>query len=206
MDTDADINFFGIFDSNKLDFAEARKENNIKLQKCEEYKRYIDDHITNVYKAWKDIYAKLSNAVMSGNSDYTDLYNAAKELYPTIFDHDATKYSDYEFEPYRVRFYPCNDEEQKLSDMDEDWEPYALAWQHHYKNNWHHPEHWVTPNEIRDMTLPAIVEMICDWESFKYLNKGSAVQYWTNNKDKKSSIMSPNTFNTVDFFISLLSK
>jgi len=34
---------------------------------------------------------------------------------------------------------------------------------HHYKNNFHHPEHY--PNGIRGMSLIDIIEMFCDWSA-----------------------------------------
>lgn len=37
----------------------------------------------------------------------------------------------------------------------------AVALNHHYANNRHHPEHW--KNGIEDMNLLDILEMFCDW-------------------------------------------
>ncbi len=34
---------------------------------------------------------------------------------------------------------------------------------HHYKNNSHHPQHWV--NGISGMSLLDLFEMVCDWEA-----------------------------------------
>lgn len=37
------------------------------------------------------------------------------------------------------------------------------ALKHHYEHNDHHPEHY--PNGINDMTLMALIEMLCDWKA-----------------------------------------
>lgn len=39
----------------------------------------------------------------------------------------------------------------------------AVALNHHYANNRHHPEHW--KRGIRDMNLLDLIEMFCDWKA-----------------------------------------
>lgn len=43
------------------------------------------------------------------------------------------------------------------------WDKMKLAFDHHYQNNRHHPEHH--KNGISDMTLIDLLEMICDWKA-----------------------------------------
>ena len=69
-----------------------------------------------------------------------------------IAEHDESKFSEEEFEPYAKKWYldGINTPE------------YEAAWEHHYMNNEHHPEYW----NGEDMPYIYILEMICDWGSF----------------------------------------
>jgi hypothetical protein len=55
--------------------------------------------------------------------------------------------------------------------------------EHHYAVNDHHPEHY--PNGIAGMTLPALVEMLCDWKAASERTKqGSILQSLAHNKER----------------------
>jgi hypothetical protein len=69
-----------------------------------------------------------------------------------IKEHDDSKFSEEEFEPYAQKWYGDGKETRE----------YELAWEHHYMNNEHHPEYW----DGEDMPYIYILEMICDWGSF----------------------------------------
>lgn len=88
-----------------------------------------------------------------------------------IRDHDESKFSEEEFEPYA----------QKWFGNGEDCVDYELAWQHHWTHNEHHPEYWFG----NDMPYIYILEMLCDWGSFS-LDKGGIREliYFYNNKAK----------------------
>lgn len=45
---------------------------------------------------------------------------------------------------------------------------------HHYAKNRHHTEHW--PNGIEDMTLPDLLEMLCDWKAATERNKDGNIR------------------------------
>lgn len=54
---------------------------------------------------------------------------------------------------------------------------------HHYAVNDHHPEHY--ENGIAGMTLPALVEMLCDWKAASERTKqGSIVQSLAHNRQR----------------------
>ena len=74
-----------------------------------------------------------------------------------IKEHDESKFSEEEFEPYAQRWH--GDGKKTLE--------YEEAWKHHWMNNEHHPEFWLG----EDMPYIYILEMICDWGSFS-IDKG----------------------------------
>lgn len=69
-----------------------------------------------------------------------------------IAEHDESKFSEEEFEPYAQKWYGDGKNTRE----------YEAAWEHHYMNNEHHPEYW----NGEDMPYIYILEMICDWGSF----------------------------------------
>jgi hypothetical protein len=50
--------------------------------------------------------------------------------------------------------------------------PFKAIITHHYEANDHHPEHF-QDSDIRRMTLPQIVEMVCDWKAASTRNSES---------------------------------
>ena len=69
-----------------------------------------------------------------------------------IKEHDESKFSEEEFEPYAQRWHG---DKKKTPE-------YEAAWEHHWMNNEHHPEYWLG----EDMPYIYILEMLCDWGSF----------------------------------------
>ena len=180
-------NVFGIVEADVSTTAKAR------LAKEKEYMDYIKTHIENVQKAYDGM---CKNPKLQASEP---IRKALEELKLNIASHDASKYSDSEFEPYRKNFHSINDEEK--AENEEDFE---RAWEHHYTVNSHHPEYWKHDNVILDMSLPAILEMLCDWQSFKYIGQGPAIEYWAKKKEEKSKIMTSKTVEIVDKLLSIL--
>ena len=80
-------------------------------------------------------------------------------FYDIIEEHDESKFSEEEFEPYAKKFYGPQDVNGKpLAYVP----GYDDAWLHHWMHNEHHPEFWLG----EDMPYIYILEMICDWGSF----------------------------------------
>ena len=195
------INLFGIV----TETSEMSEETKKILAAEEEYRRYIENHILNVRKAYR---AMRDNTYLNSNSN-SDIKAALITLGEDIENHDASKWGDSEFEAYRVRWYPVTEEEKENAAKDEDWLPYKEAWEHHYHVNQHHPEYWYDEEEgvpMRDMPLHRILEMICDWESFSFIGKGNAVDYWAKARERKAKYMTPNTLAQVDRIINILKK
>lgn len=131
-------------------------------KKTDEYLDYIYEHKHNVEKAW-DIIKTIDNPYIQNNLD---------EISKNIKNHDASKFSGNEFEWYRKKYYPIDDEEaNEVMDKIED------IFQLHYSRNPHHWEYWLNHNgeldkskhsseEIDEDIMIAYIEMLCDWASF----------------------------------------
>ena len=168
------------------------------IDKCNEYMLYIDEHKTRVITAYNKyfrdkIYVILSTFMKDITSTECAVYE--KMLEDAIKNHDLSKYSDAEFNAYRIKFYPTNAEKELIVENEEKAElvkeMFEDAWHHHYVVNKHHPRFFMW-NKItddgfvlledpldapQDMDIISIMEMICDWsamskgeEDYNYLN------------------------------------
>ena len=108
-----------------------------------EYLQYINDHKKRVeqFASWLE-----ENCPEVFEGVDLDIF------WDLIKEHDESKYSEEEFEPYAQRWHG---DKKKTPEYEE-------AWKHHWMNNEHHPEYWLG----EDMPLIYILEMICDWGSF----------------------------------------
>ena len=108
-----------------------------------EYKEYVDSHKERVEEFSKWLKENLPDLFENIDIDLFD---------EMIRDHDESKFSEEEFEPYARKWH-----------LDGIKTPeYNRAWEHHWQNNEHHPEYWLG----EDMPYIYILEMICDWGSF----------------------------------------
>ena len=147
-----------------------------------EYRQYISNHIHNIRLAFEKYKFKLCSALnISINS-----------LEENINRHDQSKYSDEEFDGYRQWFYPYDHEEKNKKQFD-------ASWEHHYKNNPHHPEYWIRDGYIEDMTSIYIAEMLLDWESMSMYFGNDIREYYRAERDKKP--LSENTKKIIDSVI-----
>lgn len=171
-------------------------------RKEKEYMDYIYTHLANVKKAFANLFVPLLNQnYISELISVQQFREAVQIVIPKIKVHDASKFSDEEFDAYRAHWYPT---EAELN-ADEDIkfvleEKYNDAWKHHYTNNDHHPMYWVNPdtNTIRDMELDAIIHMMCDWESVSMTIGGNILDWFENNSEIERSNMTANTLNIVN--------
>ena len=161
-----------------------------------EYKKYIDDHVKHVTIAYNNL---ISNEWIN-NPRNVEFKKVLKELREKIKNHDASKYSDEEFEAYRAKFYPVDRENQDYVD-----ENFEEAMKHHYANNDHHPEHWIDENgNPTDMPLICILELICDWEAMSKVGDSSA-DFWKKTKETRwKNIMTAKTIDTIDKLMKVL--
>lgn len=189
-----EINVFGMVEQENF----INPDISSRIAKSEEYKKYIDTHIKNVAKSYNNF---IQNDWLNNphNRDIKELLPALRER---IINHDASKYSDAEFEAFRAYLYPINDEEKE-----EAREEFEIATTHHYKVNEHHPEHWKNEEgKPVDMPLLAILELICDWDAMSYNTGGSSsLDFWKNTKESRwSKVMTQNTIDTIERLLKLM--
>ena len=121
-----------------------------------EYDQYIREHVSNVVRAYDWLI-----------EHFPDLNNAMDLSRYDITNHDYSKWSFEEYEPYDRYFYGGNRSYQIVEDFNK-------AWLHHIHNNPHHWQHWVllqddsTRVKCIEMPIHYILEMIADWWSFSW--------------------------------------
>ncbi len=174
-------------------------ERNLKEQ---EYLNYIREHITNVKKAFELYMIPLlsMNNISTLISD-EELKNAIQAVGEAIDTHDASKFSDTEFDGYRLKWYPTTRElDGDIGFKNDVEERYADCWKHHYETNAHHPEHWLDHDNktCRDMTLDAIVEMLCDWESMSLKFGTSCIDWYETDAEDEKKCFSGKTKEIVE--------
>ena len=151
----------------------------------EKYKQYVLTHKKNVEK-FADWLLENCPEVFEGVN--INAFNLQ------IREHDDSKFSEEEFEPY-ARFWYDDSEHY-------DYDPeYEAAWEHHWMNNEHHPEHW----DGEDMPLLYILEMLCDWGSFS-IAKGNLRElsdyYFSEAKDDDEKNLSEATKEIIEDILS----
>lgn len=126
------------------------------------------------------------------------------ELEVNIGNHDQSKYSIDEFDPYLGYHYP--EVEDEISD--EQQYAYDHAWLHHQHVNGHHPQHWILvrdEGELVPIDMPDIyiIEMLCDWSSFQFVKdpKSTAHQWYKDNK--KNMTLSDKTRTKVEKYLDI---
>lgn len=178
-------------------------EKNLKVQ---EYLDYINNHVGNVIMMYKkDFYHFLDNEDLVITNEYfsTEEFKAAiAELADTIESHDASKYDEEEFNAYRRHFHPTKAEEAE-EDQQTQRDEFEAAWEHHYTNNPHHPQYWVNKETgvPTDMSLRAIIEMICDWNAMSYKFGQITTDWYENKADKEKKAMTEKTRNITEFIL-----
>lgn len=172
----------------------------IQRSKKDQYLKYIDTHVKNVNTAFCDNIDLFYEVFGS---------NAVEKAERNIRVHDTSKFSQDEFEAYRLKHYPSDFgiDSKRFSQQEIEY-MYDLAWIHHYHHNPHHPEYWLTFEDKTNIIVPIpmkpeyIIEMICDWESFNYTEgtktgKSSAYHYY-HHVDKKENLLHKSTRNLLE--------
>jgi FAD/FMN-containing dehydrogenase len=166
-------------------------------KKQQEYHDYIVEHIANVQWAYNYHFIPLLDKVnISSLIPDEELHEAIRSIQEDVETHDASKFGDDEFDAYRAKYYQTAEEAQAdeetqklLTDKAEE------AWIHHYTVNNHHPKFWVDPitKEIKDMTLGAIIHMVCDWVAMGKKFGNDTRTWYENEADEEKKAMTDNT-------------
>lgn len=162
----------------------------------DQYNKYLSNHLENVRKASDWL---MKNAVFTLFDDqYRD--KIINRLSLLGEDHDKSKYSVEEFDPYVEHFYG--------DDLNVD--NFKKAWHHHIINNPHHWNHWCFVDSVDsniydiiciDMPIEYIVEMIADWWSFSWQigNLYEIFSWYQSHKD--GIVVSPKTRENIELIL-----
>jgi len=159
-------------------------------QACKSYCDYIYEHINNVQK----VYEQLKDFL----EEYFELNSEA--FANNIKNHDISKFHRIEFEGYRARFFPVDEEETEyLNKYNPEY--FKTAWEFHYKHNPHHPEFYTAirdrskSNEIPEMPDVYIAEMICDLWAMSLKFNNTPLEYIKSNESEFKDIMNSKSYN-----------
>lgn len=90
----------------------------------------------------------------------SNMLTIANKLIERAIEHDNSKLSKEEYESFtkfdNTSYKSYKEYEKGLEELDD-------AFQHHYDNNSHHPEHHF--NGVDDMSVLDLIEMVCDWKA-----------------------------------------
>lgn len=169
--------------------------------------QYISDHIANVQKAYEEYFVNKPIYIDGiGEDEFRSYIESIKDA---ITHHDDSKFSDEEFYGYRREYNPTSYEREKLENDPEFKqlvdEEYNKAWTHHFMNNDHHPKFWKVidgvysdDNVPKDMSLGAIIHMICDWEAMSMYYDSNTLDWYTESATEEKRDMSENTKKIVE--------
>lgn len=145
------------------------------------YNEYLSRHINAVQQAADWLY---SNSIIDCELD--------------LSEHDLSKYSKEEYGPYDRHFYP--DEAGKGTDKE-----FKEAWKHHYENNPHHWEYWLTGDE-QPIPMPKryVVEMVCDEMAFGFIKGNLRDILKFQMEHRKEMKLHPATAILLDHYLSLI--
>lgn len=181
-----------------------------KLESRQAYTKYVEDHISNVKKAFelfgekiiKYIYDKHYLAFIGGVDQVADISDVIRVLTNYVIpEHDKSKYEKYEFSAYAAKFFPC---EEDLMDEELIYDNFNKAWNHHKKVNKHHPEFYCFGDKPLRIPLYYFVEMICDWIAMSMHFNSSTYDWWfntDNGRKEKSQYILPDQLELVDKII-----
>lgn len=179
--------------------------NRERIAKEQENIDYIDEHVANVQKAFQSMFLDRKDEIVRKYSDSDALEDAIEMVSTKIEQHDYSKYSDEEFEGYRRRFFPTQEEKSDEEQVEIAKEMFAKAWEHHYLNNDHHPNYWLDENgKPTDMELHAIVHMLADWGGMGIKFGGDPKQYYYEDAEEEKSMMTEQTKRIVEELLSIL--
>lgn len=91
------------------------------------------------------------------------LLRAVADLYGRMENHDRSKLEEPELSAFDIATPKLADLEYGSEEYKQSLRDLGSALQHHFEHNDHHPEHY--ENGVYDMSLMALIEMLCDWRA-----------------------------------------
>ena len=154
------------------------------------YDEYLRDHRANVAKGFRWLQVNLPDILKGENP--IDLEHQICD------DHDRSKNTVAEYEPYDDYFYGKNKSFAVV-------QAFNRAWLHHIHRNPHHWQYWILVNDdpgegekILDMDYCYIIEMICDWWAFSWKGDELYEIFSWYDQHKAYIKLSPKTRKTVE--------
>jgi hypothetical protein len=136
---------------------------------------------------------KVSSILDFSDDDRDNLHN-------NIINHDKSKFNKDEFDAYANYFYA---EERKDEYRTEFYDANRL----HKTRNPHHYEYWQNDNGIvENMPNIYILEMVCDWLSFAYMEERVEEIFEWYDLHKPNLNFSDNLFNKVEAILDIIKK
>lgn len=167
------------------------------------YHEYLNKHIQGVKDTWEQVLkpALISDLKMENVPDEM-IQAICFETDLVIKDHDASKYGEEEWVPYRDHFY-----DNKGNPRDE--LAYKQAWNHHQKHNPHHWQYWVLIQDTSDpqlnpmpMPIKHLMELLADWQSAGHHYGNTAYSWYQENKHRMH--FHPDTQALLEHYLELL--
>lgn len=146
-----------------------------------EYDRYLRQHKANVKNAFDWIHENLPTLI----GDSTEFGGTVDYEWQLGHAHDESKSRQDEYEAYDRYFYGGNRSFAVV-------QAFNKAWLFHIHRNPHHWQHWVLihddpdePVECLEMPHNYVIEMICDWWAFGWVQGDlrDIFKWWDKHKD-----------------------
>ena len=176
------------------------------FEQTKAYENYIKNHIDNVIEAFNLYFIPLLQLDNLEGFDLDELKFNIMRCDKQIYKHDLSKWSGEEFDAYRKKFYPTDEEEKDKTFKFLVEKEFEKAWEHHYKNNGHHPKHWNREEPVVDMPLVYIIEMMCDWFAMSKHFGTDCYNWWTNEAVDERAVMTDKTINTIEELFKIIYK
>lgn len=140
------------------------------IQRTREYLDYLEEHITNVQRAFEEVRRKCY--------DMRFIYDdyCYWELKSAVRHHDLSKFSKEEFTQYREKFFPVEGETG---------EGFSSAWENHKKENTHHWENWTQRDTFNPYEWEInCTHMVIDWLAMGYKFNDTPRAFFEKNREK----------------------
>ena len=188
---------------------ENKNEANEVVQQEVNYLEYVNNHISNVKKAFHNLFLSKLKLLHTTSITNEEFVKAVYEAKDAVNFHDNSKLDEIEFHGYRRKYNPTK-YELDLTNNDPTYAEevnarYDEAWEHHFTVNDHHPKHWKIEdgkfdpnNQPQDMPLSAIIHMICDWQAMSYHYKNDMFEWYEKEADEEKNDLSFNSRKIVE--------
>lgn len=156
----------------------------LNIQATPKYKEYVRGHINNLLKGYE--------WMVKNTPELIEKAGGLQSFEAQLKIHDKSKFSKEELKPYAKHFY--GSEKENRNDAH-----FKSAWEHHWRNNPHHPEYW----DGKDMPYKYVLEMVLDWWTFSWRDGklDEIFSWYEKHKDDERKNMSTKTKREVEIIL-----